>query len=252
MTAPQPHTAEHPQQAPAPQHPDNTTPVPKSLDEVPEEVAMQAIPMLAPDIEVTVDQKRQELLLRRTFPLPKGFWPRLMYWLGQQPQIRTRLDPGGASFWVQVDGKRTLGEIADIIAERYNASPQQARDVTLAFTRSLMLRRFLLLWMPGDSPPEGAISHTEQSAADEAGTSTEAQVSDWDVDHSGTAAEPANSAAVEGEEPWQTEPTAPAPEQSSTSPPRAELADQAAPEQPSNAPTAAAAAVPSGHSPHPG
>ena len=250
MTEPQLHIAEQ-RQAPAPPETETATPVPKSLDEVPEEVAMQAIPMLAPDIEVTVDQKRQELLLRRTFPLPKGFWPRLMYWLGQQPQIRARLDPGGASFWVQVDGKRTLGEIADIIAERYNASPQQARDVTLAFTRSLMLRRFLLLWMPGESPPEGAISHTEQSAAGNTGTSTEAQVSDWDVDHGGPAADSASPAPGEGEEPWHTEPNAPAPEQSSASPPRAEQAGQAGSEQAANGPTVAAAAVQTSHSPHP-
>ncbi len=153
-SGPPPQSGGQPAAAPEP----SAGPVPRSLDEVPEETALEAVPLVQPDVEVKANPKRNELLLRRTFPRQEGFWHKVLYWLGHQPQIRTRLDPGGAFFWKQVDGRRTLGQIAQVLAQRFNVPEDRAREAALHFARSLMLRRFLLLWMPGDPPPPEAAS----------------------------------------------------------------------------------------------
>jgi SynChlorMet cassette protein ScmC len=55
--------------------------------------------------------------------------------------------------WRALDGRRTLAEIADVLAAQYDQSPQVVLDDTLAFTHELHRRLFVLTEPPPAAPP---------------------------------------------------------------------------------------------------
>lgn len=66
-------------------------------------------------------------------------------WILLAPERAVKLDPIGTAILAEVDGKRSLAEIAGILAARYNAPADQIKKDAGAFLTSLIERRMVEL-----------------------------------------------------------------------------------------------------------
>ncbi|WP_425403615.1 pyrroloquinoline quinone biosynthesis peptide chaperone PqqD [Hwanghaeella sp.] len=66
-------------------------------------------------------------------------------WVLLAPERAVKLDPIGAAILAEVDGARTLGEIAGELAAKYNAPAEQIKKDAGAFLMSLIERRMVEL-----------------------------------------------------------------------------------------------------------
>lgn len=64
-------------------------------------------------------------------------------WVLLAPERALKLDPIGQAILAEVDGKRSLAEIAALLSERYGAPLEQVGKDTTAFLAALMERRML-------------------------------------------------------------------------------------------------------------
>lgn len=104
---------------------------------------LAAIPMIAPSVTARDAEGAVQLVQRRV--LGTGALGRFCSRLGLAPDRRIQLDARASKFWRLIDGKRTLHEIAELIAPELGASPADARSLTVQFTRDLMLRELVVL-----------------------------------------------------------------------------------------------------------
>ena len=106
-----------------------------------------AIPMVAP--QVSEEQSADgELTLVHTVPVPMRYARFLGRFLGREHIARTILDEQGTFFWRQIDGTRSLAEIAHAIRLHANQPDEQARKSVIAFTKDLMTRNLIVLKIP--------------------------------------------------------------------------------------------------------
>ena len=100
--------------------------------------ALAAIPVI--NSGVTVEQlENGDLLL--TYPVIMRPWIHsVTRRFGSPPATSCRklqLDPMGASVWQTLDGKRTVGQIIDKCAQKYQLHPKEAEISVTQFLRSL-------------------------------------------------------------------------------------------------------------------
>jgi hypothetical protein len=112
------------------------------LADVPDPLALVPVPVP----EVVLEPLGGEATrLRRLLP-PRN---RLEGWIGRHlgwgRQVRVTLDAAGAAYWQAVDGRCTVAQIAGRLAQRFGFAPEASRGATLAFTRDLLVRGFIVV-----------------------------------------------------------------------------------------------------------
>jgi len=85
------------------------------------------------------------LILVRRAPVPMRYARLLGRFLGGDRISRVVLDENGVFFWRQIDGVRTLRQIADAMRVRLNRPEGDARAAVIAFTKDLMKRNLIQL-----------------------------------------------------------------------------------------------------------
>ncbi|TVR50020.1 MAG: PqqD family protein [Puniceicoccaceae bacterium] len=112
-------------------------------DQVPED-AWQAVPRHAPNVEMKED-KAGKLYLRFIIE-PSMVSER---WFSRKFRFRRarkfHLDPTGKTFWLLIDGRRTLGQIEREMSRRFGWDRPTCRGGILQYTAALMERKLLLL-----------------------------------------------------------------------------------------------------------
>lgn len=88
------------------------------------------------------------VVLVRATPVPVRYARLLGRWLGRERIARTLLDVNGGFFWRQIDGVRTLGQIADALRQQMNRPEEETREAAIAFTQDLMKRNLIVLKVP--------------------------------------------------------------------------------------------------------
>lgn len=103
--------------------------------------ALSAVPVIMPGIRTT---RTEQGFIRITYP---GRMPR---WLSafsrftaKLPPRTLELDAMGTFVWEQIDGHRTVQEIATRLSDRFGALPAEAEQAVALFLRSLGQREIL-------------------------------------------------------------------------------------------------------------
>ena len=118
---------------------------------------MLAVPLVGDDVEAKLDSAGLVQLRRRVVPKGglRGFFARL---LRQSYDARINLDAGGTFFWQQVDGKRTLADIARRLEKKDSITRAAAEQCAVMFVKDLMKRGLIYLKLP-----EGAVSEFDEA-----------------------------------------------------------------------------------------
>ncbi len=104
---------------------------------------LAVIPLPPQNLE-RIRDGRGLLCLRLAAPLT-GLRKLAADWLGYRFEKRVELDELGSSFYEQVDGRRTLREIAAELARQKDRGRQELERAVVLFTRTLMAKNLILL-----------------------------------------------------------------------------------------------------------
>ncbi|MCG6963159.1 MAG: PqqD family protein [Acidobacteria bacterium] len=107
------------------------------------------------------EEKDGRVVVRRPRPTTRGLRglaDLISYWLSVP---RIRLDEVGSATWLLLDGRRTVGEIAQLVRERFGDPLEPVEERTGIFVRTLRYQGFVAYpgWdaVPGD---RGATAHS--------------------------------------------------------------------------------------------
>jgi hypothetical protein len=103
-----------------------------------------AIPLIPAGVEAGIDDLDLVQVRREHTPRTR-IGRTAVRWLGQRYARRTRLDERGSFYWKQINGRRTLHEIADRLGDQFELAPTEARQAVMLFTKMLMLRNLISL-----------------------------------------------------------------------------------------------------------
>lgn len=103
-----------------------------------------ARPMIMPGVESGRDSHGLIQIRRQTEPRGK-FTRSLSRIFKMNYAVRVNLDKAGSAFWTQIDGRRTLGEIAMALEKEFLWPAAQARHAAVEFTAMLMKRELIAL-----------------------------------------------------------------------------------------------------------
>jgi hypothetical protein len=106
---------------------------------VPARNPLDAVPVIADGIETKTDNLGL-LQLRRARPIRKGMIGALVRRYNLRRATRVDLDDRGTMFWILIDGKRTLGEIARTMTMKCAAGEGEMNKAVMIYTKALMLR----------------------------------------------------------------------------------------------------------------
>ena len=81
------------------------------------------------------DADERAVLLRPKFV--SGLWAKLLQPRMPRPFFKVRLDEIGTATWEAIDGARTVGEIADLLGERFGGRVDPKIERCARFIRSL-------------------------------------------------------------------------------------------------------------------
>lgn len=105
------------------------------------------------------DEKDGRVVVNRPRPTTRGLRglaDLISYWLSVP---RIRLDEVGSVTWLLLDGRRTVGEVAQQVRERFGDALEPVEERTGIFVRTLRYQGFLAYpgWdpVPGDRPAAG-------------------------------------------------------------------------------------------------
>lgn len=115
--------------------------------------ALAAVPEIAPATEVLPDA-RGLLHVRRTVVSRNWIVRLLNSWFSRTDYVQVRLDAKGTFFWQQIDGQRSLEDIARDLANRFCLVESESREAVLVFARMLMIRELVCLRV---EVPEGTV-----------------------------------------------------------------------------------------------
>jgi hypothetical protein len=106
---------------------------------------LDAVPLVPPDVSATEAEGRRgpEVRVTRRLRPGRGLGGRLVAWMGGDYPIRVALDGAARFFWRQIDGRRSLAEIAAAVRREYGMGEDEARRATIEFTKSLMRRHLI-------------------------------------------------------------------------------------------------------------
>lgn len=103
-----------------------------------------AVPIQSEGVQSHIGREGR-LHLRRVLP-PRGRFDRIMRRVfGTRAIVVINVDARGAYFWEQIDGRRNLHAIAQLIGIRFNLTPEAARQSTVLFTKMMMIRSLIQL-----------------------------------------------------------------------------------------------------------
>jgi hypothetical protein len=86
-------------------------------------------------------------------PVERPAWTRRLAWLIRlPPERRLELDDLGAALFGQCDGQRTVEQLVDALAARWQLSFFEARGLVLHLLKRLVQRQYLLLVVPEPAP----------------------------------------------------------------------------------------------------
>jgi hypothetical protein len=108
---------------------------------------LEAVPMVAEGVRTEIGKNGVTVLVSAT-PVPMRYARLLGRFLGRERIARIILDENGTFFWRQIDGIRTLGQIANAVRKQMNRPEMEARAAVIAFTKDLMKRNLLSLKVP--------------------------------------------------------------------------------------------------------
>ena len=103
-----------------------------------------AVPEIAEGV-LAEEDSRECLQLKLDLPSPAGVPGVLARALHFRSSVRVNLDERGTLFWQLIDGRRALGDIEEIVRERWQMDEKESRRATVLFTKMLMARRLLNL-----------------------------------------------------------------------------------------------------------
>jgi hypothetical protein len=106
---------------------------------------------MAPGTETHCDDAGM-LQLRRAV-VPRGLIVRtLNRWFHHTDHVEVRLDAQGTFFWRQIDGRRSLEDIARDLARCFTLAESESREAVVVFTKMLMIRQLIHLRvaLPGE------------------------------------------------------------------------------------------------------
>lgn len=106
-----------------------------------------AVPRIADGVEVREDAHGM-IQIRRIVPQTG----RLAKWIARRLRtpryVRINLDAYGTLFWNQIDGRRNLRDIEDILREATRQDRRQSEEATVQFVKMLVQRRLIYLTAP--------------------------------------------------------------------------------------------------------
>jgi hypothetical protein len=111
---------------------------------------LDAVPVIPEEVEHAVDN-RSQVQIRRPRPQPEGWRGCLTRRMRFRGDFRLNLDERGSFFWNQIDGRRSLREIALQLRQEYSLGDEESWDTTVKFTQTLMLRGVICLMVPGST-----------------------------------------------------------------------------------------------------
>lgn len=116
----------------------------KSLADLGVDDPLAVVPEIEPGVEAKRDNKQLLQVRRKMEPKPGlyGWFSRVLKY---RHEIRVNLDEAGTFFWGLLDGRRTIGRIADAMAERFGTEQAEARKSAVLFAKALMNRRLIHL-----------------------------------------------------------------------------------------------------------
>jgi hypothetical protein len=106
--------------------------------------ALAAIPETAPGIEAHLDAAGT-LQVRRAVVPKWCVTQALNRWFCHTDYVQVRLDAQGTFFWHQIDGLRSLEDIACNLAGSLGMAKSDSREAVLVFTKMLMIRQLIRL-----------------------------------------------------------------------------------------------------------
>ena len=107
----------------------------------------EVVPMVAEGVRTEVGKDGVTVLVSMT-PVPMRYGRLLGRFLGRERIARVILDENGTFFWRQIDGIRTLSQIANAVRKQMNRPEMEARAAVISFTKDLMKRNLLSLKVP--------------------------------------------------------------------------------------------------------
>lgn len=116
---------------------------------------MAMVPVVNRDVGVVTGQ---DGLVRLSLPVAvrpalAGWARRLGLWDGRVLRRTVELDAMGSAVWALFDGRRTVGDVAACLAERYRLEGREAELAVAAFLRQLGRRGAIGLAESGRTPP---------------------------------------------------------------------------------------------------
>jgi hypothetical protein len=108
-----------------------------------------------PDVMATVESRtgRDGLVqVRQPRLYTGGLSRRLARLVRWRADVIIQLDEYGSFYWRQINGQRSLDELATQFSERFGRTPEESRRAVLQFTRELLARRLVYLKQPEPVP----------------------------------------------------------------------------------------------------
>jgi hypothetical protein len=105
---------------------------------------LAAVPLVPEGVTATATPDGGLELCRDLRPKNRlhGWIARTLRW---DLSVRVRLDATGAVFWSCVDGRRTVREVAEVLAGRLQARPDAARQAVVQYIGTLMRKGWIQL-----------------------------------------------------------------------------------------------------------
>jgi hypothetical protein len=104
------------------------------------------VPLRPAGVDVRGDSRGMTHLRRRE--ALTGLRARVAGWLGHDYSRKFELDEYGTFFYGLVDGRHTLRDIADRMAERFERPRREAEEAVVLFTKKLMTLHMVELSVP--------------------------------------------------------------------------------------------------------
>lgn len=111
------------------------------------QMALAAVPETDPNTETRPDGDGA-LQLRRTVVSGSRIVRLLNRWFQRTDYLQVRLDARGTFFWQQINGQRSLDEIARNLARQFSITESESREAVIVFTKKLMTRQVIHLCVP--------------------------------------------------------------------------------------------------------
>lgn len=113
---------------------------------IPLEVLLRSRPVRNPAVEWERDEKGEVVLTVKLAPSKPGLFSGFVKGPGEKKYV---LDEVGSYVWELLDGERTIGDVAELLAQHFKLHRREAQASLLAYLRMLAERGLVRLVAPG-------------------------------------------------------------------------------------------------------